>query len=170
MTEIRIVPTNEKYVAGFQRCVDVVARERKYLALVEGPSADGARGFVMALIEGAGVQVLALDEYDVVVGWCDIVINPKEGFRHGGQLGMGVLPSARGQGLGGRLAEAAIQRAWDIGLERVELEVFASNERAIALYRRLGFSVEGVKEQSRKIDGTYDDIIMMALQRTHGGT
>ena len=61
---------------------------------------------------------------------------------------MGLLPDARGKGLGERLARAAIGRAWAEGLERVELEVFASNERAIGLYRKLGFITEGVKAPS----------------------
>lgn len=78
---------------------------------------------------------------------------------------MGLLPHARGKGLGARLATAAIGRAWADGLERIELEVFASNERAVGLYRTLGLSVEGVKRRARMLDGHDDDIVLMALLR-----
>jgi len=78
---------------------------------------------------------------------------------------MGVLPQARGRGLGARLAAAAIEQAWSEGLERVELEVFASNVPAIGIYRKLRFNIEGVKRRARKLDGSYDDIVFMALIR-----
>ena len=83
MDTIRIVPTAEQLITDFHRCVDVVARERRYLGFSEGPP----------------------------------------------------------------------------------LEVFASNERAIDLYRRLGFVTEGVKHRARQLDGRYDDNVLMALMR-----
>ena len=162
---IRVLPTAEQYIAGFHRCVDMVARERRYLGFVAGPPLDVSRGFVKALLDGAGIQFVAVDAGDEVVGWCDIVRNPLEGFRHCGKLGMGLLPAVRGKGLGERLARAAIDRAWEDGLERIELEVFASNGRAIDLYRRLGFVTEGIKHWARKLDGQYDDNVFMALMR-----
>lgn len=43
------------------------------------------------------------------------------------------------------------------------VEVFASNVPAIALYQTLGFVTEGTKRRARKLDGEYDDNIVMAL-------
>jgi RimJ/RimL family protein N-acetyltransferase len=45
----------------------------------------------------------------------------------------------------------------------VELSVFASNLTAIRLYEKFKFEVEGRKKKARKLDGSYDDIIVMAL-------
>ncbi len=45
----------------------------------------------------------------------------------------------------------------------IELEVFGSNTRAIRLYERLGFAYEGVRRKARKLDGAYEDLIVMAL-------
>lgn len=168
MDAIRIVPTAKKYAAGVCHAVDVVARERRYLGFVEGPPLEASQAFIQALIGGAGVQLLAIDNDDAVVGWCDIFRNPRAGFRHCGQLGMGLLPHARGKGLGTQLAAATIERAWIKALERIELEVFSSNEHAVALYRKLGFQVEAVKRQARKLDGRYDDTVFMALLREDG--
>ena len=50
----------------------------------------------------------------------------------------------------------SVRRA-PLGMERVDLEVFASNEAAIALYPKFGFVVEGMKKRARKLDGKYDD-------------
>jgi RimJ/RimL family protein N-acetyltransferase len=41
--------------------------------------------------------------------------------------------------------------------------VFASNKGALAFYEAAGFVIEGVKNQARKLDGQYDDIVFMAL-------
>jgi RimJ/RimL family protein N-acetyltransferase len=64
-------------------------------------------------------------------GWCDIVRNPIEGFRHVGRLGMGLLPEYRGRGLARHLAVQTIRAALTAGMERIELEIFASNEAAL---------------------------------------
>lgn len=158
MDEIRIItPTTDEHVVGFNRCVGAVASERRYLGMLEAPPLDLWRAFVQSVLERGGVCLVAVDAVDVVVGWCDIQRRAQEGFRHVGKLGVGMLPEARGTGLGRRLMEAAIEAARRRGMERIELEVFASNTRAIALYERLGFVREGLKRRVRKIDGRYDD-------------
>jgi ribosomal protein S18 acetylase RimI-like enzyme len=161
--EVRIVPTAEQYAESFNAAVDAVARERRYIGFVEGPSLQSTREFVRSILGGAGVQLLAVNPNDVVLGWCDVVRNPHEGFRHVGRLGMGLLPGYRGRGLGRQLVAQAVRAARQAGIERVELEVFASNERAIALYCALGFVTEGIKRRARKLNGQYEDNVFMAL-------
>jgi len=75
---------------------------------------------------------------------------------------MGLLPDWRGRGVGARLLAAALADADRIGLERIELWVFLGNGPAQRLYRRFGFVVEGVMRKARKLDGRYDDQILMA--------
>lgn len=162
---IRIVPSStDAHVESFRRCVDAVARERRWLALVEAPPLAQTRAFVAMLRAGGGVQMLAVDADEQVVGWCDVMRDDREGFRHCWRLGMGLLPAVRGRGLGARLARAAMDEALARGAERIELEVFASNVRAIALYERLGFVREGVRRGGRLIDGAYDDDVLMAYR------
>ena len=140
-----------------------MARERRFIGFVAGPPLESTREFIRSILGGAGIQLLAVNPDDMVVGWCDIVRNPHEGFRHVGRLGMGLLPGYRGRGLGRQLVAQAVRAARKAGIERIELEVFASNERAIALYRALGFATEGIKRQARKLDGQYEDNVFMAL-------
>jgi RimJ/RimL family protein N-acetyltransferase len=163
MNDVQIIPTAQQYADSFNAAGDVVASERRYSCCVEGPAIESTREFLRRILAGAGVQMLAVAPPDSVVGWCDIVRNPHEGFRHVGRLGMGLLPDYRGRGLGRRLAVQTIRAARQVGIERVELDVFASNEPAIALYRALGFITEGIKRRARKLDGQYDDNVFMAL-------
>ena len=96
------------------------------------------------------------------MGWCDITPWPYEGMKHVGRLGMGVKSGFRGQGTGKRLLEAALLRAFNTGLERVELEVFGSNRAAVRLYESFGFVREGRKIAARKLDGISDDLLLYA--------
>lgn len=160
--QIRIVSTSDEYIAGFNDCVGVVARERRYIGLVDGPPLSLSADFVHGVLADGGVHLVAVDPSGAVVGWCDIARSPREGFRHSGRLGIGLLPRYRGRGLGERLMIAAIDAARDRGMERIELEVFGSNDRAIALYERLGFVHEGIRRRAWKIDGRYDDDVLMA--------
>lgn len=54
---------------------------------------------------------------------------------------MGALPDARGSGAAPALLDEWIERASRQGIEQLELEVFAQNERALRLYSSRGFEV-----------------------------
>jgi putative acetyltransferase len=70
----------------------------------------------------------------------------------------------RGRGVGTALMEHAIAWAREQGLHKLALDVFAHNEPAIALYRKLGFVEEGrhVKHY-RRSNGELWDAIPMGL-------
>lgn len=161
-SNVKIIPITERYIEGYRRCLDSVARERKYLGFVQAPPMASLEKFVLANIENDVAQFVAL-RGDEVLGWCDIVPKKGEGFTHCGTLGMGVQKNHRRRGIGTRLLERTIEEAKVRGVERVELEVFASNTPAIKLYEKWGFIREGVKKKARKLDGVYDDILVMAL-------
>jgi len=142
--------------------VDAVARERRYLAATAGFSEEATASFIAFVTAAKGVHLVALVD-DAVVGWCDITPASFEGMAHVGKLGMGVKAGFRGQGIGKGLLKAALNRAFRQGLERVELEVFRSNDSAVRLYEAHGFQREGVKVGARKLDGTADDILLFAV-------
>ena len=144
---------------GLRRCLDAVARERKWLAFLEAPPLEGVRAFLSL---NSPLQFVA-ERQGEIVGWCDVTPSQREGFRHSGVLGMGLQPAFRGRGLGRRLVCETIDCAHEAGLTRIELEVLASNEGAIALYERVGFVHEGRKRAARLLDGRSEDILCMAL-------
>ena len=84
--------------------------------------------------------------------------------RHRGDMGISVLKSEWGNGLGSRLMEALIDFARNVAkVEVITLEVNQTNEHAIALYEKFGFKKTGVFEAYTKIDGKYLDFDMMVL-------
>jgi RimJ/RimL family protein N-acetyltransferase len=50
-----------------------------------------------------------------------------------------------------------------VGLHRIELDVYAFNPRAQAVYERAGFVREGVRRDALRWDGEYTDAITMAI-------
>jgi RimJ/RimL family protein N-acetyltransferase len=145
-------------IQGFWECVAEVAKERKYLSFVEAPQIEMSRKWIERLIKADFPRFVAADGDDVV-GWIDIAPLNRKMFSHVGHLGMGLLAGYRGQGLGKRMMEAALAQAWEIGLERVELEVYPSNTPAIHLYEKFGFQLEGCRRKAKKLDGVHEDIL-----------
>lgn len=165
---ISIVPTDPGHAVSLCEAVGEVARERRWLAAVEAFT-EGETQLFVQLNRAAGVPQFVALCGPKVVGWCDIVrLYPYPGYEHNGRLGMGVLAPWRGQGLGRGLLDQALSAALAAGFRRVELEVYASNTAALALYQRCGFVVEGVKRAMRVLDGRVDDVVLMARAITDG--
>ena len=162
MNQIQIRHLTEADIEEFHTYLDSVAHERKFIGFVQAPSLEKTRNWLMAGMEEGEIRLIALDG-SKVIGWCDIEIGQREGFVHAGRLGMGLLKEYRRQGLGSRLLEETLSVAKKRGLERVELDVYTSNAPAIKLYDKFNFQIEGRKRKARKLDGTYDDIIVMAI-------
>jgi len=117
----------------------------------------------MKSVLDARYPFLVVTDGSTVVGWCDVARREREGFRHTAELGMGLLAKVRGRGLGSRLLKRTIALSRRRGVEKLELQVYASNAPARRLYQKFGFEVEGRKVRGRKLDGRYDDIVLMAL-------
>lgn len=160
--EIQIRPITLDDVEGFHACLDAVSREREYLGFVAAPPIEDTREWLTKAAARNEIRLVAEDGSEII-GWCDIAISTLEGFAHAGRVGMGVLRRYRGRGIGSSLLERCLEEAEARGLERIELDVFASNETAIRLYEKYGFQLEGRKRKARKIEREYDDMIVMAL-------
>ncbi|RUR19096.1 GNAT family N-acetyltransferase [Legionella sp. km535] len=157
-----IIPITEEHIDGFWSAVDSVARERQYLAFLEGPPINTTKDFVLQNINGNWPHVIAVID-GKIVGWCDISALDRPVFAHIGSLGIGVLAPFRGQGIGKALLKSALQKAKEKGLTRIELTVREKNISAIALYEQFGFEKEGIHKNGVCIDGKYENHIFMAL-------
>ena len=68
-----------------------------------------------------------------------------------------------GRGIGARLMDQTLGRAFATGFVRVELSVRADNMRAVRLYEKVGFVREGVLRDTVFVAGEFYDTIAMAL-------
>jgi ribosomal protein S18 acetylase RimI-like enzyme len=159
---IEIAAIALEHAAGFHACLDVVAKEKRYLAQTQALPLERIEGFVRDSVTSDAVQFVALDG-GAVVGWADIFPAWADAVKHCGSLAMGVLAAYRGQGIGEHLLRACLLKAKAKGITRVELEARADNERAIKLYERAGFQHEAVKRNGMRFDGVYYDSVQMSI-------
>jgi len=82
--------------------------------------------------------------------------------RHKVDIVIGILLDYSGQGLGTKLFTALEDWARSHDLHKLELTVMAHNERAISLYKKMGFVVEGISVDSLFVNGRYVDELDMA--------
>ena len=78
-----------------------------------------------------------------------------------------VAPELRGRGLGRALLEFAEEQARAWKCHTMILEVRASNDAAVHLYKKIGFSVRGVRE--RYYEDTGEDAVVMTKALDRGG-
>jgi len=81
-------------------------------------------------------NVLVSLDGDQIVGYVNPVVDGDEGWIGG----IGILPSHRGKGIGTKMMLVAEQECRDKGVRRISLEVIEGNDRAKALYERLGYT------------------------------
>jgi RimJ/RimL family protein N-acetyltransferase len=161
---IVIRPAQLHDIESLYACLDAVAREGRYLAFLEAPAFAQSQTYWTEMV-ARGCPFEAAFEGARAIGWSDVTPVPRPAFAHCGSLGIGLHADYRGRGIGRKLLDATIAAAWRFGLERIELTVFMSNERARRLYERAGFQAEGVLRRHRKVNGEYEDSLLMALLR-----
>ncbi|MEP7191056.1 MAG: GNAT family protein, partial [Roseiflexaceae bacterium] len=72
----------------------------------------------------------------------------------------------QGHGYGAEALGLALQFAFqELNLHRVQLTVFSYNQRAIALYEKLGFQREGIFREHLERDGTRFDMYLYGILR-----
>ena len=83
--------------------------------------------------------------------------------------GYRIALSRPGEGLGTEATDLVLGFAFgELGLHRVELEVFDFNVRAQKSYAKSGFAVEGVKRGALLWEGVRHDVVMMAALKPDG--
>ena len=81
---------------------------------------------------------------------------------HRVDLGIALFERYTGFGLGRLMMKRLLEKAKEEGFEQAELTVVEGNERALHLYRSLGFEECGrIPNANRYDDGTYSDDIRM---------
>ncbi|MFE1835801.1 GNAT family N-acetyltransferase [Streptomyces sviceus] len=75
-----------------------------------------------------------------------------------------VGPGGRGRGLGTEATRLVVGYGFEqLGLHRIELEVYRHNSRALRVYEKAGFTVEGVRREADLRDGEWVDWVVMGL-------
>lgn len=92
------------------------------------------------------------------VGNCSLTGKNLTRQKHRVGMGIALFQKFTGIGIGTVMIGKLIEIAKEKGYEQLELEVVANNERAIHLYKKMGFEIYGTFKDTMKYpDGTYAD-------------
>lgn len=93
--------------------------------------------------------------------------SPKVKLRHRSDFGISIDKEYWGLGIGRALTDACIECARKAGYEQIELEVVADNDRAVKLYKKVGFVEFGRNLRDFKSCLTgYQEVISMRMELT----
>jgi RimJ/RimL family protein N-acetyltransferase len=102
-----------------------------------------------------------------IVGFTRCVGNKLSRFKHKAEFGICILKDYQGYGIGSMLLEHIINWADEIGIQKINLSVLETNEKAIQLYKKFGFVEEGLLLYDRfHKDGRYYNTIIMGRFRS----
>jgi RimJ/RimL family protein N-acetyltransferase len=127
-------------------------------------TAEAQGRWVKSLVENERELMVVAEIGTRIVGTISFQVGKRRRYSHAGEFGVEVLKRYRNQGLGTALIKLLL--AWGKAhpkIEKINLWVLASNKRAIAVYRKIGFVQEGLTKRSVKYaPGKYDDEIIMS--------
>ena len=111
------------------------------------------------------IQIVAVVD-GMVAGTAGIeAVGAKYKLKHRAELGIAILKEYWGLGLGKALMEACIECAKEAGYTQLELNAVAENERAVALYKKMGFVEYGRNPRgfNSRVSG-YQEVVYMLLE------
>jgi ribosomal protein S18 acetylase RimI-like enzyme len=99
-----------------------------------------------------------------IIGQCEISHSNWDAAAHVGILGIIVNEKYRNLSIGRNLIDLALQESKRLNnKEKITLSSFSTNDRAIHLFKKLGFKVVGVRKKQFLMDSKYVDEVMMEL-------
>ncbi|PTY80617.1 GNAT family N-acetyltransferase [Heyndrickxia sporothermodurans] len=97
--------------------------------------------------------ILVAEDDEKLIGYIVAIGGSVKRTRHSANLVLGVKENYRGRGVASRLFESLFAWAKEKRFTRLELSVIKDNVKAVNLYRKMGFIIEGEKVHSLIIDG-----------------
>ena len=105
---------------------------------------------------------LVAEEEGQVVGWAALApYSARDCYRGVAESSVYVAARARGRGIGRALLERLVRESEEAGFWTLQAGVFPENEGSLALHRRCGFRVVGVRERIGRLDGEWKHVVLL---------
>ena len=102
-------------------------------------------------------------------GFLAIMAGPAPRACHRASIVIGVRKAFYGKRVGTSLMSKAEAWAEEVGITRLELTVVETNDRAIALYKKMGYKAEGTRTNALLINGEYVNELYMGKNLQKNG-
>ncbi|MEW9501797.1 GNAT family N-acetyltransferase [Jeotgalibacillus marinus] len=142
---------------------DLVANTNFFITIPPELNSQEEEFLMKRNFDNGGATFVMEDEKKSIVGFIFLSKGSRQRVSHVVNIGMGVKRENWSQGIGTILLNTGIEWAQkNSGIKKLALGVFSNNPRAIKLYEKLGFKVEGVKKDEIKLndENLVDDILM----------
>jgi RimJ/RimL family protein N-acetyltransferase len=122
--------------------------------------------WINTINENPKSKLLIAEIDNQIAGFLFFIPNTKIKNAHTGEFGVSVHPHFQGIGIGRVLIETLLDWAKrNAGIEKIYLNVFATNVHAITLYKNLGFIEEGRHIKAvKQVTGEYVDTLQMYVE------
>ncbi|WP_370639598.1 GNAT family N-acetyltransferase [Allobranchiibius sp. GilTou73] len=124
---------------------------------------DELRAWYLSRVEQPDRLDLAV--IDVVTDRCvgEVVLNEWDPAARSCNFRILLAPEGQGRGLGTDATALIVEHGFAVGLERITLTVFTFNPRALRMYERVGFAIEGTRQRALEYDGVWHAEHLMAI-------
>lgn len=156
MCKVKIIKADEKYIESYWKAFDSISREGLYFATTRAYPFIVIREWIKMFIE-MKMPSLFLVEEDKVIGFAEADFKCREI----GYISMGIIDGYREKGYGTELLKALMKECEDYGYKILEIDVRVDNNRAIGLYKKIGFKEIRVVEKVLRLDKKYYDVLQM---------
>jgi RimJ/RimL family protein N-acetyltransferase len=139
--------------------------ETRFMMLEPGErqtTVEQERERIANMLKADNKQTFLAEDDGQLVGWLWANGGDFRRNHHCVHIVIGIKAAYTNQGIGTRLFQACEAWARERGLHRLELTVMTHNQLGIALYKKMGFQIEGTAPDALRVDGEYVDLHYMS--------
>jgi len=149
---------NESDSEEFLLLSKMLDQETKFMMFEPGErttTVDEQRQRIKNVLSHDNQMIFVAEHENRLVGFLGAFGESFQRNHHCAYIVMGILQAYVGQGLGSQFFKVLEEWAIKHNIHRLALTVMCHNERAINLYRKMGYQTEGVKQDSLWVNGKY---------------
>jgi len=108
-------------------------------------------------------RFVAVDESDRrVLGWAAVSkVSERRAYAGVVEHSVYVHPEARGRGIARSLLDALVASTEQAGIWTIQAGIFPENLSSLAVHRRAGFRVIGIRERIGRLEGKWRDVVLV---------
>jgi len=123
----------------------------------------GAKMLSQTLLKDKSQKIFGIFDGKKMAGFGFLKASPKETMKEVCQFGVVINEQYQGLGYGRTLSKGMVESAKKNHIKKIWLTVFSDNNRAINLYKSLGFGIEGIFMRNENFGKIRRHVISMAL-------
>jgi RimJ/RimL family protein N-acetyltransferase len=154
-------PVDENDAQDIIKHVETIVKAGRYLQKEEPRTLEEEIKFILET-RLKGNMYTAVERKGKVVGIARVLKGELEMKKHTGIFRTWIHPDSQGLGIGKQVMNYTLRWGRTNNLHKLWLTVFSGNEKAVLVYEKSGFLIEGRQKNQAIIDGKFEDEVFMA--------